>query len=97
MKKVLLIIGGVVLGFVTLGFAIFGIAYFTSQKLQCESSVGKITIMYNDKEITGYTASGMSFNLDEQKGYSKQIGVKAYLDEFETWFKSNTNGTCTKK
>ena len=53
--------------------------------------------MYNDKEIVGYTATGMSYDLDEQKAYAKRIGVDAYINEFSTWFSTNTTGTCEKQ
>ncbi len=52
--------------------------------------------MYTDKTITGYTASGMGYNLEEKKQYAEQIGVDAYLEEFTTWFEENTTGTCTR-
>ena len=96
MKKVLMIIGGIVVGLV----AIVAIAIFvtsaTSEKLVCKSDMGNITIMYNDDTITGYTANGMSYDLDTQKEYAEQIGIEAYLDEFSTWFSTNTTGKCTK-
>ena len=35
--------------------------------MACESSGGNITIMYNDKDLTGYKASGISYDFDGQK------------------------------
>ena len=95
--KVLAIIGGVVIGIIVLAYLIISIVSANSNKLICKSNEGNITIMYNDNEIVGYTASGMSYDLDQQKTYAKQIGVKAYLNEFSTWFSTNTTGTCETK
>lgn len=96
MKKVLMIIGAVVLGIFALVAIIIGIVSLTSKKMKCESSRGDITIMYNDDEITGYAASGLSYDLDSQKSYAKSIGVDAYLDEFEEWFEDNAGGFCAR-
>jgi len=94
MKKALMIIGGIIVAIVI----IFAIAFFlvssTSEKLVCKSDEGNITIMYNEDTITGYTASGLSYDLDEQKAYAEQIGVDAYLEEFKEFFASNTSGLC---
>lgn len=96
MKKALMIIGGIVVGILVLAGAIIGVVSLTSEKMQCKSSVGNITIMYNDDEITGYAASGMTYDLDQQKSVAERIGVKAYLDEFEEWFEENAGGTCKR-
>lgn len=91
-----MIIGGIAVGIIILVVAILVIVSITSKKLTCESSEGNITIMYNDETITGYTANGMSYDLDQQKAYAEQIGIDAYLTEFSTWFSNNTSGTCSK-
>lgn len=96
MKKVLIIIGAVVLGIFALAAAIIAIVSLSSEKLKCESPKGNITIMYNDNEITGYAASNLSYDLDAQKSYANLIGVDAYLDEFEEWFEDNTGGFCQR-
>ncbi|MEG2620771.1 MAG: hypothetical protein RSA10_01585 [Bacilli bacterium] len=96
MKKVLMILGGIVLGLVVLVIAIFTIVSFTSKKLVCESSQGNITIMYNDKTITGYKASGMSYDMDQQKTVAAELGIKKYISDFSVWFSTNTTGTCKK-
>ena len=96
MKKTLMIIGGVVVGLVLIGVIATVVVSTTSKKLVCKSDEGNIKIMYNDKTITGYTASGVSYDLDGQKKYAEQIGIEAYLDEFSTWFSTNTTGTCTR-
>ena len=67
----------------------------SSDKLVCTSNKGNITIMYNEKGITGYTATGMSYDLDAQKEVATEIGMDAYITEFNSWFKSNTSGYCT--
>lgn len=95
--KILAIIGGFVVGIFILAIIIISIVSANSNKLVCKSKEGNITIMYNDSEITGYTASGMSYDLDQQKSYAKQVGVQSYLDEFSTWFESNTTGSCSVK
>ena len=97
MKKVLTIIGGIVVGLIVLGIAIYFFVSLTSNKLVCKSSLGKITIMYNDKELTGYKTTGMSYQFDNQKEYAKKIGVDNYIEEFKEWFIKNTEGTCEKK
>ena len=95
--KIFAIIGGFVVGIIVLAVVIISIVSANSNKLVCKSNEGNITIMYNDNEITGYTASGMSYDLDQQKSYAKQVGVQAYLDEFSTWFETNTTGSCSVK
>ncbi len=76
---------------------IFGVTSLTSKKLVCKSSEGNITIMYNDKTIKGYTANGLSYDLDGQKKYAEQVGIDAYIKEFANWFKTNTTGSCEAK
>ena len=95
LMKILAIIGGVVVGFIVLFIVIFSITSASSEKLVCKSDEGNITIMYNEKGITGYTATGMSYDLDAQKEVATEIGMDAYITEFNSWFKSNTSGYCT--
>lgn len=96
MKKVLIGLAIALVSIIILGIIIFGIVSATSKKLVCTSNEGNITIMYNNKSITGYTANGIVYNLDEQKEYAKQVGIESYLDEFSAWFKTNTTGSCAK-
>lgn len=96
MKKILMIIGAIVLFFVIIGIIIFSVVSFSSKKLVCKSDEGNITIMYNSKTITGYTTKGMTYDFDAQKEYADEIGVDDYIEEFDNWFKSNTTGTCSK-
>ena len=94
---VIIIVVIMILSFIFLVSFLFSNISNNSDKLVCESPEGNITIMYNEQEIIGYTASGMSYNLDEQKAYALQIGINAYLEEFTTWFEKNTTGTCKIK
>lgn len=94
MKKVLMVIGGIVVAIVVIVIIIFVFVYSTSEKLVCKSEEGNITIMYNDKTITGYTANGISYDLDGQKEYAEQIGIDAYIEEFSRYFSNNTTGNC---
>lgn len=97
MKKILMIVGGVVVSIFALVAIIFTVVSLTSSKLVCESPEGNITLMYNSETITGYTAVGVSYELDEQKMYAKQVGIEAYLEEFSLWFSNNTSGQCVYK
>jgi len=93
--KILAIVGGGIIGLILLAIIIISIVSANSEKLVCKSNEGNITIMYNEKGITGYTANGMSYDLDQQQDYAKKIGIDAYLKEFNSWFTSNTTGVCT--
>lgn len=92
MKKVLIAIGSIIV----LGVIVFTVISLTSKKMVCKSEQGNITIMYNNKTITGYTAKGISYDFDEQKNLADQIGSEEYLNQFKSWFESNTTGTCKK-
>ncbi len=98
---ILIVVLCVIIGLIVLGvigvFGVIGIISDSSNKFVCTSDIGNITLMYNDKEILGYTASGISYDLDQQKDYSKQVGVEKYLEEFNDWFEKNTSGTCVKE
>lgn len=94
MKKGLMVIGGIVVTAVIIIVVVFLAVSATSKKLKCKSPEGNIIIMYNDKTITGYTASKMTYDLDGQKKIAEQIGVDSYLEQFKIWFSTNTSGTC---
>lgn len=96
MKKVLTVIGGLFLVLVIVVAIILIVTSLTSKKLVCKSNEGNITIMYNDKTITGYTAKGITYDMDGQKQIAEQIGIESYITQFESWFKTNTTGSCTK-
>lgn len=53
--------------------------------------------MYNDKEIVGYTAKNITYDMEQQKKYAEEVGIDSYMDEFTAWFESNTSGTCKKE
>lgn len=93
--KILAIIGVVVVVLIILFVVIFSIISSSSEKLVCKSNEGNITIMYNNSGITGYTARNMSYDIDTQKEYAKEIGMENYITEFNDWFISNTSGYCT--
>lgn len=94
MKKVLMIIGGIVVGCVILAAIILGVTYITSKKLVCKSSQGDITLMYDKDNIKGYTANKITYDLEGQQEIAKQIGIEEYLEQFKKWFSNNTDGTC---
>ena len=81
--------------FVTIFIIIFTMMSANSEGLVCKSKEGNITIMYKNNEIIGYTAVGITYNLDKQKEYAKKVGIDAYIKEFSTWFSNNTSGKCT--
>lgn len=68
-----------------------------SKQISCTSDEGTIRLTYNDKKITGYSASGYNFNFDEQRKYAEKVGIEQYVDEFEQWFTSTApNGVCER-
>ena len=69
----------------------------SNKKLVCKSPEGSITITYNDDTLIGYTASGITFDLDGQREVSDILGTDGYADSFTDWFTSNTSGDCEKK
>ncbi len=73
MKKILTIIGGIVVGIALLILIIFLVVSATSKKLVCKSNEGNIKIMYNDKTITGYTAKGINYDLEGQKNLLRKL------------------------
>ena len=96
-KIVLMVIGGIVVFVGVLLFIIFTFVSSSSDKLVCESKEGDITLMYNDKEIVGYTAKNITYDMEQQKKYAEEVGIDSYMDEFTAWFESNTSGTCKKE
>ena len=94
-KKIVFIILGVIIGLVVLAVSLVFILTSNSDKMVCKSSKGNITILYNEKGITGYTAYNVTYNLEEQQKYAKEIGINKYLKEFNEFFTNNTDGSCT--
>lgn len=98
MKKVLMIVGGIVLAVVVIIVAIILINSAMSDKLVCKSTEGNITITYNEDGLTGYTTVGsITYDYDNQSAYASKIGVDSYMSEFTEWFEENTDGTCVIK
>ena len=93
--KILAIIGGIVVGFILLVVVMFLWVSSDSNKLVCKSSEGNITILYDDTTISGYTALGVSYDMNQQRAIANQIGIEKYISEFITWFETNTTGSCS--
>ena len=96
MGKVLKIIGIIAVVVIVLVVGLVVYTNLTSKKMKCTAPEGSITILYNDKTLTGYVVKNMTYDLDEQRKIAEQIGVEAYLDAFDTWFRTNTTGTCKR-
>ena len=94
MKKFLMIFGGVVLALIVLIVVLVVFVFSTSDKLVCKSDQGNITLYYKKDKITGYTANGITYDMDQQNEVAKQLGMDNYISEFKVWFESNTTGTC---
>lgn len=88
-----MIIGGIVVLFII----IFAIVSMTSEKFKCTSDSGSITLMYNDSSLVGYTTVNHTFEFDEQQEYAEEIGIDAYLEEFEMAYELIYDGTCEVK
>ena len=86
-----------IIGIIAAVFLVFKAVDSTTNKLECTSKEGNITINYSDSEIIGYTSSGITYDLDGQKEIAKKVGVPEYLEQFNEWFEKNTTGTCVKK
>ena len=65
--------------------------------LVCTADDMDITIDYNDSGIIGYSASGMTYDFDEQSELAKEHGVDSYMEQFNDWFEKNSNGSCVIK
>ena len=97
-KKIIFIIVGIAVGFLLLGALIFFIVLGFSDKLVCKSQYGTITIMYDDKTIVGYTATGiLTYDLDAQKAYAEQIGIDNYINQLTYNFNRDFGGKCERK
>lgn len=93
MKKSIIIAAGTIIFVI----AILMLISAKSRKLVCKSNKEKITIKYNDRTIKGYSSKNMTYDFDKQKQYAEKVGIEAYINEFEIWFKTHTTGTCTRK
>ena len=95
-KKIIIIIGISI--FVLISFISIIIIFKTfSNKLVCKSKHGNITLIYNKKNITSYSAKNMTYKLDEQNEIANQIGIEEYMKQFNEWFKNTTSGSCLYK
>lgn len=96
--KILAIVAAVIVFLAIVIFVVVSLVKsFSGNKLVCKSNEGNITIMYNESGINGYTANGISYDMDEQRDVAEQIGIDNYISQFTTWFETNTTGTCTVK
>lgn len=94
---ILLTIIGVPFAIIVLFFIIkFWIISESSSKLVCTSPEGNITIMHNDETLLSYKAYDITYDLNQQKEYAEEVGIDAYLSEFNDWFEKNTTGTCVR-
>ena len=94
MKKFLIFLGAIVLIIIIAVVVAFVFVWTTSEKLVCKSKEGDITILYNDKTITGYRAYNITYDFEEQRKIAEDIGIEEYIEEFKGWFETNTSGTC---
>lgn len=91
------LIGGCFLAILVLVLLLQIIFSIGNKKLVCTSDAGNITIMYNKKYITGFTASDtIEYDLEEQREYANEVGMTTYIEEFSEWFHTNTTGNCKK-
>lgn len=78
------------------GYFVYTFLDTATKEMICESNVGNITIKYNKTTVIGYKSNKITYNLYDQRTYADEVGITQYLDEFETWFKENTQGTCKR-
>ena len=67
------------------------ISIMNRHEMACTSSRGNITISYDQKKVIGYVSTNVEYDYDKQREYAERIGIDQYLDEYEDWFKSNTD------
>lgn len=72
------------------------ISLLGTDKMTCKADEVEITIEYDSDNISGYSAYGMTYDLEGQREYARQIGTDPYLNEFESWFSINTGGVCQR-
>ena len=97
MKKTIITTICITVGIIILISGAIFIVKKSKKRLVCLSDIGNIAIMYNKETITGYETYKMNYNFDEQKKIADEVGIEEYLTEFEKWFTTNSNGTCTRK
>lgn len=79
-----------------LGYIVFMLYNTASRKMECTSSIGNITIIYNKKSVTGYKSTTIPYNIYEQREKADSMGIDAYLDEYQKWFTENVGGSCQR-
>lgn len=97
-KKLLTICISIIFTVAIVGVGIVMLDSFHTQKLECESSSGRITITHDSNSITGYTATAnIDYDLDGQNEYAHRVGMSTYLAEFQNWFVFHTDGVCRER
>ena len=94
-KGIFIFLGILFVSFIILSFFGFFAYFFSQDKMICNSPQGNITLMFNHKDLIGYTARGITYDFDQQKEIAKEVGIESYLIEFNSWFQKNTSGSCT--
>ena len=97
MKKILMIIGGIVVGLALLFVIIFFIVSATSDKIVCKGDKSKLTVMYKKDKIKGYTAKNIEFDEDTAQAFIDAYGIDTYYETLNAWFEETVNGSCTMK
>lgn len=96
-KKVAIIVSSLVGALLIGAIGIFVYFVMSAKKFECTSEKGSITIMYTEKKLVGYKTKNYKYDLDGQQKIANEVGVEEYLNQFGTWWKTNTGGTCTRK
>ncbi len=95
LKLILFIIIGSIVAIVVVLCIVWYMLYGTNKKLHCTSQYGDVTLIYNQKEIVSYEATGeLTFNMEKQNMIAKEIGTKSYIAQFITSFVTDFGGYC---
>lgn len=54
------------------------------------------SVLYDDEKITGYIATGMTYDMNAQNKIAERYGIEAYLEDFSDWFDEHTDGACRR-
>jgi|GEM_PF-3684986 len=95
-KKICMIVGGIVLVAVILVVAAFSFMNATSKKIKCSTSNSSITLYYNDESLVGYEVVNMEFDLDYAKNIVNTVGIDEYIDQFEEVLEDDYSGVCER-
>ncbi len=68
-----------------------------TDRIECTSSEGNITIYYKKNNLRHYKIDeSLNFDINNMYKEIDQIGLTSYLKDFSKWFEENkTNGKCT--